>query len=56
MCKLEMQLHLLSFLRDIHNDFHSGLGVTHLEMVLGIPEVDQASSVAMSSCHHRAVV
>ena len=33
---------LLSFLRDLHNDFHSGLGVTHVEMIMGIPEVDQA--------------
>ena len=32
----------LSFLRDIHNDFHSGLGATWLELVTGVPEVDAA--------------
>ena len=34
----------LSFLRDLHNDFHSGLGCTFMEMILGVPEVDQASA------------
>ena len=29
-----------SFLRDIHNDFHAGLGSTFLDMIMGVPEVD----------------
>ena len=32
-----------SFLRDIHNDFHAGLGRTFLDMILGVPEVDEVA-------------
>ena len=32
-----------SFLRDLHNDFHSGLSSTFLDMICGVPEVDAVS-------------
>ena len=39
------------FLRDIHNDFHDGLGTTYMEQILGVPEVDQVLLiVATQAC------
>lgn len=32
----------LRYLRDLHNDFHGGLGVTYVDAVTGVEEVEQA--------------